>query len=156
MYIAAHLFVIYWGLASFYTPPTCIAVFVTSGIAGSKIWETGKEAMQLGIAAFIIPFAFVLNQGLLLVGDMWDITIAVVAAALGATLVAVGVRGYAFGMLPAASRCIVLVASCLLIAPGLYARVVGLALAGAALHHQRVSSNALRGTSHESTSAKKS
>ncbi len=154
--MAAHLFVIYWGLASFYTPPTCIAVFVTSGIAGAKIWETGREAMQLGIAAFIIPFAFVLNEGLLLVGDVWDIAIAVVASALGATLVAVGVRGYAFGMLPAVSRIVVLAASCLLIAPGLYARAGGLALAGAALLHQRVSINAIRGTSHESTSTKKS
>ena len=115
-----------------------------------------SEPMKLGIAAFVIPFAFVLNPGLLLAGDFWDIAIAVVASALGATLVAVGVRGYAFGTLPAASRCIVLAASCLLIAPGLYARVVGLALAGAALLHQRISINALPGTSHESTRAKES
>lgn len=140
--MAAHLFVIYWGLASFYTPPTCIAVFVTSGIAGSKIWETGREAMRLGIAAFIIPFAFVLNPGLLFVGDMGDIAGAVITSVLGATLVAVGVSGYAFGVLPGASRCVVLVASCLLIAPGLYAPVAGLALAGAALLHQRVSIHA--------------
>ena len=64
--VAAHLYVIYWGLASFYTPPTCIAVFVTASIAKSKVWETGWEAVRLGIAAFLIPFAFVYNDGLLL------------------------------------------------------------------------------------------
>ncbi len=73
---------------------------------------------------------------------MGAIARAIVTSVLGATLVAVGVRGYAFGVLPAASRCVVLVASFLLIAPGSYAPVAGLALAGAALLHQRISIHA--------------
>src|SRR5581483_6555265 len=57
--MAAHLFVIYWGLASFYTPPLCIAVYVAIAISGGRLWETGWQAVRLGIAAFVIPFAFV-------------------------------------------------------------------------------------------------
>ena len=131
--IAAHLFVIYWGLASFYTPPTCIAVFVTSGIANSKVWETGWEAVRLGIAAFLIPFAFVFNPALLLNGGIGEIIFAVVTAAVGATLVAAGVRGYFLGLLGLIPRLLVLVAGLLFIAPGLTYPTIGLVMAGVAL-----------------------
>ncbi|NIS78713.1 MAG: TRAP transporter large permease subunit, partial [Anaerolineales bacterium] len=49
--IAAHLFVIYWGLASFFTPPVCLAVYVACGISGAGIWETGLKAVRLGVGA---------------------------------------------------------------------------------------------------------
>ncbi len=127
--IAAHLFVIYWGLASFYTPPTCIAVFVTSGIAQSKVWATGWEAVRLGIAAFLIPFAFVFSPALLLNGGLVDVIFAVVTASIGATLVAAGVRGYLFGSLAHYQRLLILAAGLLFIAPGFKFLLVGLVLA---------------------------
>ena len=97
--MAAHLYVIYWGLASFYTPPTCIAVYVTCGISGSKVWETGWEAVKLGIAAFLVPVAFVLNPGLLLMGGLPQILLATTTAFVGAVLLAGGIRGYALGLI---------------------------------------------------------
>jgi TRAP transporter 4TM/12TM fusion protein len=127
--IAAHLFVIYWGLASFYTPPTCLAVYVTSSLAGSKVWETGWEAVRLGIAAFLIPFAFVLNNGLLLKGSLGDIVIAIVTATVGAVLIAAGIRGYAFGHLNVFQKIIILAGGLLMIAPGVYLPVIGLVAA---------------------------
>ena len=136
--IAAHLFVIYWGLASFFTPPTCMAVFVTSGIAESKVWETGWEAVQLGIAAFVVPFAFVLNPGLLLRGDMIDIGLAIVTAVFGAGLLAAGIRGYAFAALGRIQRVILIAAACLSIAPGFFIPLAGLILAGIILLPQWV------------------
>ncbi len=127
--IAAHLFVIYWGLASFYTPPTCLAVYVTSGIAGSKVWETGWEAVRLGIAAFLIPFAFVLNNGLLLKGSLGDIDVAIVTATVGAVLIAAGIRGYAFDHLNVFQKIFIFAGGLLMIAPGVYMPVIGLAIA---------------------------
>jgi TRAP transporter 4TM/12TM fusion protein len=127
--IAAHLFVIYWGLASFYTPPTCLAVYVTSGLAGSKVWATGWEAVRLGIAAFLIPFAFVLNNGLLLKGSLGDIVVGVVTATVGAVLIAAGIRGYAFDHLNVFQKILVLAGGLLMIAPGVYMPVIGLAIA---------------------------
>ena len=126
--IAAHLFVIYWGLASFYTPPTCIAVYVTSGIAGSKVWATGWEAMRLGIAAFLIPFAFVFNPGLLMQGSLVDIVMAVVTALIGASFLAAGIRGYAIGLLNVAQRLLLIGGGLLLIAPGFTLPLIGLGL----------------------------
>ena len=130
--MAAHLFVIYWGLASFYTPPTCIAVFITSSIAGSKVWETGWEGMRLGIAAFLIPFAFVFNPGLLLRGDLADIITAVVTAIIGASVLAAGVRGYLLDFLNPVQRVILIGGGLLLIAPGLTLPGIGLAASLAA------------------------
>jgi TRAP transporter 4TM/12TM fusion protein len=123
--MAAHLFVIYWGLASFYTPPTCIAVFVTSSIANSKVWPTGWEAMKIGIAAFLIPFAFVYNPGLLMRGSVIDIVLAIVTAAIGATLLAAGIRGFALSALNPFQRIVMFGGGLLLIAPGLTMPLIG-------------------------------
>ncbi len=126
--IAAHLFVVYWGLASFFTPPTCIAVFVTSSIANSKVWPTGWEAVRLGIAAFLVPFAFVFNPGLLLEGDIIHIVRATGTALIGSVLVAAGVRGYLTDHLNVLQRLLVFAAGLLFIAPGNELPLIGLAV----------------------------
>ncbi|MFQ5914533.1 MAG: TRAP transporter large permease subunit [Nitrospinota bacterium] len=126
---AAHLFVIYWGLASFFTPPMCIVVYVTISISGGQVWETGWEALRLGMAAFLIPFAFVLNNGLLLRGDIAQIVLAVVTATIGEVLVACGIRGYTLGTLGVAQRVLVIASGLLFIAPGLMFPLAGLLVA---------------------------
>jgi TRAP-type uncharacterized transport system fused permease subunit len=131
--LAAHLYVVYWGLASFFTPPLCIAVYVAIAISGDRMWRTGWEAMQLGIAAFIIPFAFVLNPGLLLKGSAGTIAWAIATALIGAVLVACGIRGFALGPLGPLRRITVALAGLLLIGPGVYPPLAGVALAAAAI-----------------------
>ncbi len=131
--LAAHLYVIYWGLASFYTPPTCIAVFVTASIANSKVWETGWEAVRLGIAAFLIPFAFVFNDGLLLQGNIGHIFLAIVTATVGSILLAGSIRGYLFNNLNLLQQLVVFAGGLLFIAPGITMPLVGLAAVAAAL-----------------------
>jgi len=131
--MAAHLYVIYWGLASFYTPPTCIAVYVTCGISGSKVWETGWEAVKLGIAAFLVPVAFVLNPGLLLMGGLPQILLATTTAFVGAVLLAAGIRGYALGLINGWQRTLLIVAGIFFIAPGITLPLMGLVLTGTAL-----------------------
>ena len=126
--IAAHLFVVYWGLASFYTPPLCIAVYVAISISGSKLWETGWEAVRLGIAAFIVPFAFVLNDGLLLRGSWEHITWGIFTAVVGAVLLACGIRGYALAPLDVVRRVAAGLGGILLIGPGIYPPLIGAAL----------------------------
>ena len=127
--MAAHLFVVYWGLASFFTPPLCIAVFVAMSISGSKLWETGGEAVRLGIAAFIIPFAFVLSPGLLLMGSTGQIVWAIATALVGSILLACAIRGYAFTRLNAIQRILAGAGGLLLIGPGIYPPLIGSALA---------------------------
>jgi TRAP transporter 4TM/12TM fusion protein len=131
--ISAHLFVIYWGLASFFTPPTCIAIFVTAGIANSKIWASGWEGVKLGIAAFVIPFAFVYSPALLLNGTLEEIVLAVTTAVIGASLVAAGIRGYLFGLLNLIQRIVLFAGGLFLIAPDITFPLIGLGISFAAL-----------------------
>ena len=130
--IAAYLFVVYWGLASFFTPPLCIAVYIVITISGSGMWETGWEAMRLGIASFLIPFAFVLNPALLLRGEPVEILQAFTTALVGAVLLAAGIRGYALGRLSPPARLLVGAGGLSFIAPGLELLAAGILLVLAA------------------------
>lgn len=95
--MTAHLFIIYWGLAAHITPPSCTPVFVACGISGGKIWETGWEAVRLGIAVYIVSFAFVYNPALLTKGTPGEILASFITAAIGSILVAASVRSFAVG-----------------------------------------------------------
>jgi len=127
--MVAHLYVIYWGLSSFITPPVCLAVYVACGISGSDFWETGWEAVRLGIAVFVIPFAFVFNRALLLQGNWTEIAAAVFTAALGGVFVAAASRGYFLRSLNLWQRLLVFLGGLLLIGPtNLFSTVGGLAI----------------------------
>jgi len=124
----AHLYVIYWGMTGFLTPPVCVAVYVACSISGSKIWETGIEAMRVGAGAFLISIAFALNPALLLIGSATAIATGVATALLGAVCVAAAFQGYGFGPLNPWQRLLVLAAGLLLLGPGLITAAIALGL----------------------------
>ncbi|QDL93998.1 TRAP transporter fused permease subunit (plasmid) [Paroceanicella profunda] len=68
--IAAHLFMLYFGVLSVVTPPVGLAAFAAAPIAGSKPMETGFEALRLSIAGFIIPFLFVYHPDILIINGV--------------------------------------------------------------------------------------
>ncbi|WP_102346031.1 TRAP transporter permease [Bacillus sp. Marseille-P3661] len=131
--MVAHLYVIYWGMASFITPPLCLAVFVACGISGGKIWETGWEAVRLGIAIFVIPFAFVYNEALLLQGSLLNIILSTVTAFVGVTLIAGALRRFLFRNLAFYQSILLFIAGLILIAPGWLTALIGLTIAAVAL-----------------------
>ncbi len=67
--LAAHLFVFYYAIISNITPPVALAAYAASSIAGSNPNRTGFQAMQLGFLAFIVPYAFCFDPGLLMQGS---------------------------------------------------------------------------------------
>jgi TRAP transporter 4TM/12TM fusion protein len=86
--IAAHLFIFYFGLLSFLTPPVAIASFVAAGIAGSKIWPTSWAGVQLAAVAYILPFLWCYNEALLLQGSTVANIYAVTTAFIAVLLIA--------------------------------------------------------------------
>ncbi|MGD2167190.1 MAG: TRAP transporter fused permease subunit, partial [Gammaproteobacteria bacterium] len=66
--MAAHLFIFYFGLLSFLTPPVAIASFVAAGLAGSNMWTTSWEGVKLAAVAYLLPFLWCYNGALLLDG----------------------------------------------------------------------------------------
>jgi TRAP transporter 4TM/12TM fusion protein len=131
--IAAHLFVVYWGLASHITPPVCITVYVTCSISGAGIWETGRDAVRLAIGKYLLPLSFALNPALLLRGSPDAVFIAAASALIGAVSLSAGTIGYALRQLSWFERGLLICGGVLLILPGWHALIVGLGLVGLAL-----------------------
>jgi len=144
--IAAHLYVMYWGLASFFTPPTCIAIFVTAPIARAPIWASGWEAVKLGIAAFLVPVAFALNPALLMIGDLGAILHATLTALAGSIALAAGLRGFGLRRLGRFARLFASVGGALLILPGWQWEIGGAALVVLALVLPAVADDPLAAT----------
>jgi TRAP-type uncharacterized transport system fused permease subunit len=89
--MAAHMFLLYFGVMSMVTPPVALSAFAAANIAGSDVDRTGWTATRIGWAAYIVPFLFALSPSLLLQGDPLTIAWAVLTAALGIWLGTIGV-----------------------------------------------------------------
>lgn len=60
--IAAHLFVLYYGMMSMITPPVAVAAFTAAGMAGADPMQTALNSVRTGWIAYVIPFAFVFSR----------------------------------------------------------------------------------------------
>jgi TRAP-type uncharacterized transport system fused permease subunit len=69
--MAAHMFVMYFGMLSMITPPVAIAAYAAANIARVPGWNAGWMAVVVGWSTFFIPFLFVLEPSLLLQGPLW-------------------------------------------------------------------------------------
>lgn len=91
--IAAHLFILYFGMMSMITPPVALAAFAAATISGAGAVATGVAAMRIGWAAFILPFAFVATPALLLQGTPLQIALASAMTLVGIGAVTAGITG---------------------------------------------------------------
>ncbi len=126
--LAAHLFVFYYAVLSDLTPPDAVTAFAAANIAGSEMMATGVEAFKLGLAGFLVPFAFVYHAELLLQGSWPAIFTMSSLAALSAVALAAAIVGYGARPLGALARLGFLAAAGLMIAKGLALQLFGLAL----------------------------
>jgi len=66
--IAVHLFVFYFGLMADSTPPVCLAAFAAAAISRADPLKTGVQSFLYDIRTAILPFVFIFNHELLLIG----------------------------------------------------------------------------------------
>ena len=92
--LAAHLFVLYFGMMSMTTPPVAVAAFAAASIAQSDPIRTGFAGVKFGWSAYIVPFLFVSSPTLLMQGTPTNVTLAVITAIMGVYLVSVAVAGF--------------------------------------------------------------
>jgi TRAP-type uncharacterized transport system fused permease subunit len=90
--MAAHLFIFYYGLLSFLTPPVAVASYVAAGLAGSGMWTTSWEGVKLAAAAYLLPFLWCYNEALVGEGSAAAVTYAVLTALAAAFLLARGIQ----------------------------------------------------------------
>jgi len=135
--LAAHLFIFFFALVSDLTPPVAPGAFVAAGIAGANMMRTAWMACRLGLVVYILPYMFVYNKALMLMGDLGDIIVAVVTALMGVYALACGIQGYMFRPTKIYERIPLFVAALLLISPGAINDLVGvLLLLGVALRQR--------------------
>ncbi|MGE0038989.1 MAG: TRAP transporter permease [Xanthobacteraceae bacterium] len=126
---AAHMFAFYFAILSAITPPVALAVFAAAGLAKADLWASGWASLKIGFAGFIVPFMFVYEPALLMIGDWPTIVASFVSAFCGVLLFAAGLHGY---LLTAASywqRAVLIAGGALLIDPGLVTDTAGAVLA---------------------------
>ncbi|MGD9579077.1 MAG: TRAP transporter permease, partial [Syntrophorhabdus sp.] len=123
--LAAHLFIMYFGIMSFVTPPVAIAAYVAAGIAGSEPMRTGFAALRLGIVAYIVPFIFCFEPGLLLLGSTSTILLTIGTALLGTIFLAVSLEGYLFLKLNVFKRLFLAAGAFALLIPDVMISMIG-------------------------------
>lgn len=126
--VAGHLFILYWGMMSYITPPVAVAAVAASTIAGSHPMRTGVMAMRLGAILFILPFLFVFNPTLILHGEFFDIVHDVTTAIIAVWLIASALEGWLYwiGRIEWTTfRVPVLAAGVVLLFPGIYSDLIG-------------------------------
>jgi len=128
--IGSHLFILYWGLISFITPPVALAAIAAASIARANSWQTGMWAMRLGMVNFVVPFLFVLNPTLILIGAPIDIAHDVTTAVIAVWLLAAAAEGWLYGVgaIGWPARAVLLAGAAGLLKPGLYSDLFGLAM----------------------------
>ena len=92
--MAAHMFVLYFGMLSMITPPVALAAFAAANISKAGVMETGWAACRIGWVKFVLPFMFVLSPTLLMIGTPAAIIWNSVSAFIGVYCVTAGIVGY--------------------------------------------------------------
>jgi TRAP-type uncharacterized transport system fused permease subunit len=128
--LASHLFILYWGMLSYITPPVALAAITAASVAGANPWKTGLYSMRLGSVLFVLPFMFVLNPSLILQGELLTIVFSATTAIIAMWILASALEGYLYfvGIIAWPIRLVLLVAAGVLIVPEWRTDLVGLAL----------------------------
>ncbi|MBS0245049.1 MAG: TRAP transporter fused permease subunit [Proteobacteria bacterium] len=102
--IAAHMFVMYFGMLSMITPPVAIAAYAAANIARVPGWNAGWMAVVVGWSTFFIPFLFVTEPSMLMSGAWPVIAWNLFRNVLGIVVGTAGIVGFMFAPLPTAMR----------------------------------------------------
>ncbi|MEC7675290.1 MAG: TRAP transporter fused permease subunit, partial [Pseudomonadota bacterium] len=96
--MGVHLFMLYWGMLSYITPPVALGAFAASSLAKATPMRTGFEAMKLGTIIYFVPFFFVLDPGLIMQGEPLHILYVFGCAMLGVVVLSQGLQGFIYGI----------------------------------------------------------
>ncbi|MEM7080376.1 MAG: TRAP transporter fused permease subunit [Pseudomonadota bacterium] len=92
--LSAHLFILYWAMLSYITPPVALGAYAAASIAKANPLETGFAAMRMGSVIYVIPFVFVLDPAFILQGSWVASLQALGEALLGVWLIAGAIQGF--------------------------------------------------------------
>lgn len=134
--MAAHLFILYFGVVADITPPVALAAYAGAGIAGANAMKTGFQAVKLALAAFIVPYIFAYDPSLILVKEIVGDTVVFMpfyqalpvigSAIIGILCLAGAVENFLVVKCKIYERALLFAAALGLLTPGLYTDAFGL------------------------------
>jgi len=135
--LPAHMFAFYFGIIADVTPPVALAAFAGAGIAKANPMKTGINASKLAIAAFLVPYIFVMNPQMLLfdvtpISFIWML----ITSLVGIIAIAASVNGWFLTTVLWYERIIGFAGGVLLIYPGLTTDFIGIGLVAVMLVSQ--------------------
>ena len=126
---AAHLFIFYFGIISAVTPPVALAAYAGAGLAKCSPTKTGYIAFKLAISGFVLPYMFVYNNELLMMGTWYNVLLAICSSVIGVYCLSGVVEGVVFKWaIPIWERAILLAAALMLIKPGIVTDLMGIGI----------------------------
>lgn len=127
--VGAHLFILYFGVIAELTPPVALTSYAGAAVAKAPGMETALQGLKISIAAFFIPFMFVLYPSLLFenVTTVGMIT-GLLSSFIGVTCLAAASIGYMFGQLKMWQRAVLLVGVFLLVHTSIWTDLGGIAI----------------------------
>ena len=139
---AAHMFAFYFAILSAITPPVALAVYAAASLAKADLWKSGWAAVKIGAAGFIVPFMFVFQPALLMIGDWPEIIHATISACIGIAMLAGGLHGFFRFHLRVYERAMLIAgALAMTLVPGWIGDATGIVLLALVLVGQRLMPN---------------
>jgi len=125
--LPAHMFAFYFGIIADVTPPVALAAFAGAGIAKANPMKTGINATKLAIAAFLVPYIFVMNPQMLLFDvTLWKFIWMVVTSLIGIISIASSVNGWLMTTTRWYERILGFIGGLLMIDPGITTDIIGI------------------------------
>lgn len=133
--MAAHLYIFYWGMVSFITPPVALAAIAAAAIAKADAMKVGFKALRIGCLLLLLPVLFVLQPALILKGEVALVLQSAATATMAVILLSAAFEGYLWrlGRLPVWARVGIGTGGLMLFVPELMTDLMGLLLAGATI-----------------------
>ena len=127
--VGAHLFILYFGVIAELTPPVALTSYAGAAVAKAPGMETALQGLKISIAAFFIPFMFVLYPSLLFENvTTLGMTTGLLSSFVGVTCLAAAAIGYMFGQLKIWQRAVLLAAVFLLVHTSIWTDLGGIAI----------------------------
>lgn len=137
--LAAHLFTFYFGILADITPPVALAAYAGSAIAKANPFKTGVQATKLAIAAFIIPYIFVMNPALIMIDTTpFEVIRITITSLIGMFGISGGMTGWVYGHANPLERVILIIGGLLLINPSVVTDIAGIGIIAAILFYQKL------------------
>ncbi|KMK64850.1 TRAP transporter fused permease subunit [Puniceibacterium sp. IMCC21224] len=126
--IVAHLFIFYFAVMSAISPPVMVGVFAAASIAGADPIRTAIHALRLSIVGFVVPFIFIYDPQILMIGGVTLHGLYMLASVfVGVLALAIGFERYTFyRRIPVWHACLFIAAAVITMIPTIFLSTMGL------------------------------